>query len=480
MATPDHCVLLLNLPEAALGGIDLLSFTTTTRFQGIKHIPSGLHFIFTSPTTDISVRHGAWFFVGDEDEITPFLAIKKWDSSKEELIAETDEVAILRWRANLGSLWKDRLTPYQQTTTEASKGSKDTADISHTWRTLTSHITDSTLSRITGGSNNHWDLTSGSSAVADIEHIPGHSEFDEFLRPDKELEFLLINLKRTWREGATGRERTDAARDRSWALNDLIARYGGEDHEFEILAELQFCFLMVLTLNNNSCLEQWKRILGLMFTCRSAVIQRTDLFVDLLLTLKTQLEHSKGAEGGLFDLSEEGGAQLQKWLFDFKRGLEESGAAKGDVFDELEELEDFIRAEFGWDLASDFLRKGVVQLQDGENVEVEYDDEIEELGEYAPTVVDLTPDQRETFLASSGAFPESRNGKACEETDQYASMVDDLTPDQINSLMGSTDGRSISMRTIPIPSGEVEGKAPNDEVEDGLEVDGIEDMEWRY
>ena len=402
MDTLDRsCVLLLDLPHSALGGIDLVSFTTTPRFKGIKSLPPGFHFVFTSPTTALSIRHGAWFYVDEASTPLSNIYIKKWDSLREVLVSEDDQASALRWRANIGSIWKEGLTPYRQSASRSSNDeSPNASEVPEAWRHLTSYITTSLLARITGGTYNHWNLTSASSASMDIDHIPGLSALESSIQPEKELNFLPINLKQTWREGATGRERTESARDRSWALNDVITRYCTTENELEVLGELQFSFLMVLTLNNNSCLEQWKRVLGLLFTCRRAVIHRPNLFVNLITTLKLQLERTREVEGGLFDVSEDGGAIIRKWLRDFKRGLEqESGPGREKVADELEGLEDFIKDEFGWDLQHDFVRNGMLELEDGERVEMDVggDDEADELGEYAPTVVELTPQQIKTL-----------------------------------------------------------------------------------
>lgn len=408
----QSCILLLNLPQSALGGIDLLSFTTTPRFRGIKSLPPGFHFVFTSPTNTLSIRHGAWFYVDQAPVPSPGLWVKKWDPSREELIPENDQASVLSLRANLGSIWKEGLTPYRQSASSPSNDeSSDPIEVSQAWKHLTSYITTSLLARITCGPYDHWSLTSASSASVDADHIPGLSALESIIQPEKELGFLPIDLKQTWREGAEGRERTEAARDRSWALNNLIALHCTKENEMEVLGELQFCFLMVLTLNNNSCLEQWRRILGLLFTCRQAVLQRPSLFINLITTLKLQLNHIREVEGVLFDVSEEGGAIVRKWLRDFKRGLEqESGRGKEDVLDELEDLEEFIKDEFGWELQRDFVRNGILELEDGERVEMDVggDDEADELGEYAPTVVELTPEQIKTVEGDSSLKPATR------------------------------------------------------------------------
>jgi A1 cistron-splicing factor AAR2 len=452
--TKSSCVLLLDLPPSALGGIDLLSFTTAPRFRGIKNLPPGWHFVFTSSTSDLSVRHGSWFLVKGAKGGTPEVFVKKWDPKNEELIEETGATELLRWRGNLGSIWREGLSPYRQS---ALQDSSDLAqEEKQDWKHLTAHITKDLLSRIVGGKLNHWTLTSASSAPQDLEHIPGLSENKTDIQPEKELNFLPIDLKRTWRPGATGRERTDAALDHTWALNDLIEQYCGND-AMELLGEMQFCFLMVLSLNNYSCLEQWKRILSLLFTCRDAVTTKPELFVKAISTLRLQFQRSQDAEGGLFDLKDEGGSLLKSLLHKFKLGLKEiSGTGKSDVMDEMDELERYLSVDHGWRLDSDFLRKGMIELEDGERVELEvtgYEEE-DESGEYAPTIVDLTPEQ---IAALTG-------GEVSEDA--------------------STGNEKRAAELAHVHNEETEHKTDKDEVEENEEDDeddeDLDDMDTRY
>lgn len=275
------------------------------------------------------------------------------------------------------------------------------------------------LTRITKGDANHWYLTSASSARRDIEDIPGLNEDDKnAMQADRELNFLPIDLKKTWREGesksdssppglyrylpqvtyigATGRERTEAAQDFSWALLHLVETHCTDRDINEILGELQFCFLMILSINNFSCLEQWKRLLMLIFTSKSAVDEKSDFFIKAIAALRLQLQHCKDAEGGLIDLADEGGSLLKTLLVRFRNGLEGmTGIGVSDVADELDDLEDYLRQEHGWTLGGDHLRSGVLELEDGEQLHVESTmyDEDDETGEYAPQIVDLTPEQ---------------------------------------------------------------------------------------
>lgn len=444
-------LLLLDLPPAAFCGIDLLSFTASDRFRGIKHLPSGLHFIFTSATNSFSLRHGAWFRVPPpQPNSPPHLIIEKWDAGREELIAGHDAVELLRWRANLGAIWRDGLTPYRQSAGGGS--SAEAQDEAHEerqdWTALTDCVTERLLARITGVSTpgaNHFPLTSASSARQDEDIIPGLSASEQAaFGAERELRFLPIDLKRTWREGAVGRERTDAAQDFSYALETLV-REGCAGDVGEVLGELQFCFVALLTLNNHSALMQWRRLLTLVLTCRAAVVRRAGFFVRFLVALRLQLERAEDAEGGLFDMSEEGGTLLRGLLRKFRQGLERlEGDGKVDVEEELDGLEEWLNEKHGWRMNQTVVRRGMLDLEDGERVEVDMgagEDEDEEDGEYAPTVVELTEEQMESLPGEFKAATMARRGKSAlhrldEEADSHGAddEVQDVAEEEEQNL----------------------------------------------
>ena len=162
----------------------------------------------------------------------------------------------------------------------------------------------------------------------------------------------------------------------------------------QILGEMQLCFLMVLTLANWSCLAQWKRILGLVFGCRTAVAEIPTFFVTFIQVLASQVRCWDAVEGGLFETAEEG---AEKWLVGllgkFKDGVREVLGEKGEVWEELGKLEAVLKEGLGWEVLEkeDVLKRGMVELDDGERVELEMEgaDEEEEKGEWAPVIVNL-------------------------------------------------------------------------------------------
>ena len=159
----------------------------------------------------------------------------------------------------------------------------------------------------------------------------------------------------------------------------------------EILGELQFCFTGVLMLMNWSCLEGWKRILAVLFTCKEALGEVEGYFVEVLKLLRLQMEHMDDVEGGLFDLSDEVGSRWLRRLVEGVRGnVEERCEVGSELRGQMEAFERFVMERYGWDSGRDVLRRGVVELEDGESVEVSLDgaDEDDERGEYAPVVVE--------------------------------------------------------------------------------------------
>ncbi|CAL8581316.1 hypothetical protein XPA_007015 [Xanthoria parietina] len=422
---PTPTLILLNLPPSILCGINLLTFTTTPTFLGIKSFPTGFHFLFTSPSASLSLRDGFWFQIPPTPPASspPPAVFRKWSPETECLAPcpQPEGEAFVHAKGGWKEVYEKHLTPYRQSgaassdANDAAAATKQQDDKEGAWEGITSHVSASILTRFTK-SDDEWTISSASSGVQDRDEIPGLSreEVRDVIGEEKELGMLGIDLKRTWREGAVGRERTEGARDRSWLLQDLSERYQGTEEDGDevmiksgggreerwgdvIMGQMEICFLMVLTLANYSCLEEWKRILALVLTCEKSVRDRWQFFARFLRLLKRQLERTDDVEGGLFDMSDDGGAFLKVLLKGFKRTLGQIAESKGeedgieDVKDEFEEVEKWVKDQYRWELGDEFVRSGMLELEDGEMVmmetkELEGEDES---GEYAPVIVDL-------------------------------------------------------------------------------------------
>ncbi|KIW91578.1 uncharacterized protein Z519_07545 [Cladophialophora bantiana CBS 173.52] len=411
-ARNSSTLVILSLPPKTFVGLDLVSFNSSPHFQGIAKIPWGIHFLYTGTDASLSIRQGRWLDLSSANPVQ----VLGWNTDGETLqvVDLHDQTAqnAIKSVSNGG-----RLVDYaalQNATSELSTREPKDDDASQAaaeegraeskdWPALTTHISPSLLTRILSPD---WIISSISSAPNDTETIPGlsHLEASNALH-QLPLHLLPVDLKQTWADGDIGRTRTDRARDRSWYLGQLIehaatrplpgGRGGGDEAAVgarAVLGELQFCFLMVLTLANYSCLEQWKRLLTVLFTCRTALDEAEAYFVQAVRVLRLQIKHVDDVEGGLFELRDESAsawlrtlwARFRRLVDDPEKGLRESLKREVDVLQRLFE------EKYGWQSERDILRRGMLELEDGERVEVTMPgvDEDEETGEYAPVIVE--------------------------------------------------------------------------------------------
>ncbi|KAJ9609620.1 hypothetical protein H2200_005948 [Cladophialophora chaetospira] len=401
-------LVILSLPPKTFVGLDLVSFNSSPNFLGITKIPSGVHFLYTGTDASLSIRTGRWLNLRADAETH----VLRWNGDLETLdliepndpIAQraatsasnarglVDYAALQNATADLVARQAESEHTEHEESTDADQ--EDPAE-STDWPSLTAHVSTSLLNRVL---SSDWLASSVSSAPDDTETIPGLSHLEASDALDQlPLSLLSINLKQTWAGGDIGRARTDRARDRSWYLGHLIESVtpAGKDNAVgarEVIGELQFCFIMVLTLANYSCLEQWKRLLSVVFTCRKALDEVDVYFVEVLKALRLQIRHVEDVEGGLFDLRDENASSWFRSLWARFRATVDD-ADKGqreELKKEVADLQKLFEEKYGWQSERDLLRRGMLELEDGERVEVTMPgvDEDEETGEYAPLVVE--------------------------------------------------------------------------------------------
>jgi A1 cistron-splicing factor AAR2 len=356
----------------------------------------------------LSIRHGRWLKLGTTAETH----VLRWNGETENLDLVDPEDPSAQDATTLASNGRglvDYAALQNATSHLAARGDEtedaDDGETPHSsdgdraestdWPGMTAHISPSLLNRVL---SSDWLVSSVSSTLDDTEAVPGLSHLEASNVLDQlPLNLLSVNLKQTWAEGDIGRTRTDRARDRSWYLTHLIETVTpeGKDRVFgarEILGELQFCFLMVLTLANYSCLEQWKRLLSVFLTCRTALDEVEEYFVQVLKVLRLQMRHVEDVEGGLFDLRDENASSWLRSLWARFRAVVDE-APKGEMEmlkKEVADLQRLFEDKYGWQSERDLLRRGMLELEDGEKIEVTMAgaDEEEETGEYAPVIVE--------------------------------------------------------------------------------------------
>jgi len=147
-------------------------------------------------------------------------------------------------------------------------------------------------------------------------------------------------------------------------------------------------------------MEQYRRLLGLCLTSRTCVFhERRKLFEGLLETLLAQLDFVDGDFwAGFIDGGDGDDNWLAKLLRRFGSGIKDAGSEqqrldqdRDSIVRLFRDIESLTRAKFDWVLDyKNVVRRGLVQTEDGEMVELELagQDEEDETGEYAPVIVE--------------------------------------------------------------------------------------------
>ncbi|KAI5806136.1 AAR2 protein-domain-containing protein [Geopyxis carbonaria] len=392
---PTTTLHLTSIPVHSHLGLDLSSFTVPAHFTGITALPLGLHHIWLSPAPSLVLRSGLWFHITAD---TPSNLYYTYDAATEILVPDQNGgTTVVRGGSAAGE--KDGMLSYRQRS--LTTGSESTSDSE--WRALTASITPAVLTTLLGPV---WRVGSisestSSNTAADakeatiLDAIPLRPDADA--KPEYAITFTPIDLARSWPEGALGRERTLAARDKSWALHAALSRWGDEKHGGEqLLGEWQVAFVLGVLLGNWAACEQWRRINGLFLGARSAAVDPTlsGVFCSFLAGLRQMVEALAGGvvgDGGF--LGDEDLAGVEKGMRRFATALREDGGAKGKVGNSVKDWVKWGRERMEWSIDTrEVLRRGTVMTEEGDVVEVQEDglEEEEESGEYAPVVVEIS------------------------------------------------------------------------------------------
>lgn len=423
-------VVIRDIPAGSLFGYDTRSFTiaATDNFQGIRDIPPGPHFVWGSSASNTS-RTGFWIMSAkrSSDEYGE-IHVKKWSSYAETL---SEEVSAAEVRIQKGCVPEilDKLQKYSISNPSKSNPLSFSgvaqlyAEDSNIWTHLTSAMKGALLTKITGKSWNHWQISSSDDYKAPRQTSLPDDPMD--FRRDEVLRFIFPRSDRTFSDGSLGRDRTEQAMDTSSHIKSVIASQCTFEDQDEIIGEMQFCYVTGMILGNLACMEQWAHIIKVLFRAYRLVLELPVFFRKAIQAFHAQLIYDEeGLDSSILDHDPTLSGDLKKLLTVFKRRLSEllldegnhltdDQNAVGKAFGELESW----LWKWGWDLRSNYVRSGKLQLEDGEFVDAEladFEDEDERgkesciyrgwldadriVGEYAPVMVDLDEEGREKGL----------------------------------------------------------------------------------
>ncbi|KAK2643977.1 hypothetical protein Ddye_019172 [Dipteronia dyeriana] len=381
-------LLLLDVPQYTLIGIDTQMFAVGPAFKGIKMIPPGVHFVFYSSSSrdgkEFSPITGFFIDAGPSEVI-----VRKWDQQEERLVKVSEEEEV-RYAQAVRSLEFDReLGPY----TLSQYGD---------WKRLSNYITKSTIERLEpiGGEitittesvmKNTPKTTMEKSLDEQLKTIKFSMTVDKSERKGCYYTSIPRVIKR---KGIQGEELTSLNLDKTQLLESLLMKdYGGS--EDSLLGELQFAFIAFLMGQSLEAFLQWKSLVSLLFGCVEAPFHtRSQLFTKFIKVIYYQLKYGlqkdrSDVQTGVSTLLDDSWLSADSFLHhlckDFFILVLEASFVDGDLLSWTRKVKVLLENSLGWEFQHSSAVNGMY---------------FEEGDEYAPVVEMLDePSTNETASA---------------------------------------------------------------------------------
>lgn len=401
-------VLILDLPEVYTVGYDAVSFTAK-HFGGVRDLPAGPHLFWVAHPEAVSTRSGFWIISSGENQIQ----VAQWDKFTE-VLSDAPHAEARIQADNLDSFYS-KLVPHRDPSAIAGAAgeldrSRAAANL-RIWNQMTNRISKQMLHRITAHWGPTWHLNT-MDRVRGALLMTAEMELDRRisnpLLQTRELTFAFDQHSKTYSAQRIGAERTLEATDATSHVLSIVDDPDNPLPEEDVVGELQLAFTTGVHLGNEACMDQWwYMLLKLILKAYTLPTRRPTLATSLLRTVSAQLTYgSDWLDNPLLETGDPQARELRLSLVIYKRRLEEQlvGASSpeltevGATFSRLES----VVTEFGWDIRAEYLRKGKVVMEDGEEVELEMKElqAEDERGEWAPEVVELDEQGRERGLVS--------------------------------------------------------------------------------
>lgn len=370
-------ILLLDVPQYTLIGIDTQMFSVGPSFKGIKMIPPGSHFLYYSSSSregrEFSPITGFFVDAGSSEVI-----VRKWDQREERLVKVSEEEE-QRFGEAVRQLEFDRqLGPYNL----GQYGE---------WKRISNHINCTTIKRLEpiGG-----DISvacepgiSQSTSKSAIEKV-----LDDQLKASKFAMHVDSSQRRKCyyteiphvikQRGVHGQELTNLNLDKTSLLEKLLQKdFGGS--EDLLLGELQFAFVVFLMGQSLEGFLQWKSLVNLFFECTEAPFcTRSQLYTKFIKVLYHQLkfglekDHSNDT-GRTSTILDESWFSADSFLYhlckDFFSLVLEAPVVDGDLLTWTRKLKELLENSLDWKFQNNAASDGI---------------SFDEDDEFAPVVVD--------------------------------------------------------------------------------------------
>lgn len=368
-------LLLLDVPQYTLVGIDTQMFTVGPAFKGIKMIPPGPHFVYYSSSSKDGKQFSpiVGFFV---DAAPSEVIVRKWNQQEERLV-KVPEDEEERFCQAVKSLEFDRyLGPYNL----SQHGE---------WKRLSSYLTKTIIKRIEpiGGeitvaceSEMHKNSPKSSIERAlDAQLGTGKFSASTSVDQSKKRGCYYTTIPRVIkRRGMEGKELTSLNLDKTELLESvLIKDYGGS--EDLLLGELQFAYIAFLMGQSLEAFFQWKSLVSLLLSCIEAPFRtRSHLFTKFIKVIFYQLKYglqkdrkeSNGAGIAVSSLLDESWFSADSFLHrlckDFFLLMQDATVVDGDLLTWTRKLKELLENILGWEFQQNSAVDGIYFEEDDE------------------------------------------------------------------------------------------------------------------
>ncbi|XP_052197837.1 uncharacterized protein LOC127804839 [Diospyros lotus] len=365
-------LLLLDVPQYTLLGIDTQMFSVGPAFKGIKMIPPGPHFIYYSSSSrgnEFSPIVG--FFI---DANPSEVIVHRWDQQEERLVKVSEDEEE-RYSQAVKSLEFDRqLGPY----TLSQYGD---------WMRLSNYITKSIIERLEpiGGEITvacesevvgSIPKTSTEKALADQLRS---SKFSKSVEKPQRRGCYYTSIPRVIKnKGISGQELTSLNLDKTKLLESILMKDYGLSEDL-ILGELQFAFVAFLMGQSLQAFLQWKSLASLFLGCTEAPLHtRSQLFTKFIKVIYYQLKYGfqkeqkdTGCAGkGVSALLDESWLSADSFLYhlckDFFSLVLEAPVVDGDLLTWTRKLKELLEDTLGWNFEQQSLEDAMYCEEDDE------------------------------------------------------------------------------------------------------------------
>lgn len=368
-------LLLLDVPQYTLVGIDTQMFTVGPAFKGIKMIPPGPHFVYYSSSSKDGKQFSpiVGFFV---DAAPSEVIVRKWNQQEERLV-KVPEDEEERFCQAVKSLEFDRyLGPYNL----SQYGE---------WKRLSSYLTKTIIKRIepiggeiTVACESEMDKNSPKTSIEralDAQLGTGKFSASTSVDRSKKRGCYYTTIPRVIkRRGMEGKELTSLNLDKTELLESvLIKDYGGS--EDLLLGELQFAYIAFLMGQSLEAFFQWKSLVSLLLSCIEAPFRtRSHLFTKFIKVIFYQLKYglqkdrkeSNGAGIAVSSLLDESWFSADSFLHrlckDFFLLVLDATVVDGDLLTWTRKLKELLENILGWEFQQNSAVDGIYFEEDDE------------------------------------------------------------------------------------------------------------------